>query len=61
MLQIMAFVTSEDGPKYLHEGEFTVEGVKVNIYIRWICDAMTFFSFFFLFKAPQSCNLIWEC
>lgn len=27
-ITIMAFVTSEDGPKYLHEGELTVEGVK---------------------------------
>ncbi|KAG0621351.1 hypothetical protein M758_3G013000 [Ceratodon purpureus] len=27
-ITIMAFVTAEDGPKYLHEGELTFEGVK---------------------------------
>lgn len=54
MLQIMAFVQVEDGPKYMHEGEFTVEGVKVSIYIQWIGDAMTFF------EVSLSCNLVWE-
>jgi hypothetical protein len=33
MFQIMAFVTADDGPKYLHEGELTFEGVKVSIYV----------------------------
>jgi hypothetical protein len=30
----MAVVPAEDGPKYLYEGEFTVEGIKVSIYIQ---------------------------
>ena len=28
----MAVVSAEDGPKYLYEGEFTVEGIKVSQY-----------------------------
>lgn len=32
--QIMAFSTAEDGLKYLHQGEFTVEGIKVSIPIE---------------------------
>lgn len=32
-LQIMA-VIAEDGPKYLYEGEFTVEGIKVSVSIE---------------------------
>lgn len=51
MFQIMAFVTAEDGPKYLHEGELTFEGVKVSIIE---------YSGSLLFRVSQSCNLVWE-
>ena len=30
----MAVVSDEDGPKHLYEGEFTVEGIKVNIHVK---------------------------
>lgn len=30
----MAVVAEEDGPKYMYEGEFTVEGIQVHVLLH---------------------------